>query len=239
MKPFSISHWALSVALFTGLCVALPPPGSRAVARVVASAEAQPNQLDTVRRVRAKYPTPLGASHWVFLVDVAQQTGTLLFRKDGGDHVLVPALNRFVSLDVVGRGALGNNWADILGDAEGAAIASWDVHPNAAGEYLDVTGIALPGTPQPPQPPTGGITRAELDLAIATLGNTLRGEVGGLLVPVGERLDALERRPTVDPAALKAAIEAALLTYEASGNTSRAGVLPHSHTATLQLRKRQ
>jgi len=113
------------------------------------------NQIETVRRVRAKYPTPLGARHWEFMVEVAQATGTLLYRKDGGDHVLIPALNRYVSLDVVGRGALGDNWADILGDAEGAAVPAWDVHPNAAGEYLDVSGIALPGTPAPvpaPQP---------------------------------------------------------------------------------------
>lgn len=112
-----------------------------------------PMSLSIVQRVRAKYPTPLGARHWEFLVDVAQQTGTLLFHKDGGTHIFVPPLGKNVSQDIVGRGVLGDVWVDILGDAEGQAIPTWDAHPNAGGEYLDVSGIELPGNPPPPPPP--------------------------------------------------------------------------------------
>jgi hypothetical protein len=124
--------------------------------------------LGIVQRVRRKYPTPLGARHWEFLVDVAQQTGTLLYKKDGGTRIFVPPLGQTVSQDIVGRGTLGDNWADILGDAEGAAVPSWDVHPNAAGTYLDVAGIALPGEPQPPQPPATDCPKrvAQLEAAL-------------------------------------------------------------------------
>lgn len=118
------------------------------------------SQLDTVQRIRATYPTPLGARHWEFLVEVCHATGAQLFRKDFGDHVLIPALNVYVSMDVIGRGALGDVWVDILGDAEGAAIPTWDAHPNAAGTYVDVSRVVLPGTPLPPPvdtPPAGDV----------------------------------------------------------------------------------
>jgi len=140
--------------------------------------------LGVNKRVRAKYPlanpggAPLGADHWVYLVDLAQQTGTLLFQKDGGDHVFVPPLGKNVSLDVVGRGSLGDNWADVLGDAEGQAVPTWDQHPNAAGTYLDVSGIALPGEPQPPiEPPTGNLEqRVEaLEAAMAAIHRSTAG----------------------------------------------------------------
>lgn len=110
------------------------------------------NHLATVQRIRATYPTPLGARHWEFLVEVCQATGARLFRKDGGDHCWVPPLNRFVSLDVIGRGALGDVWVDILGDAEGLAVAAWDAHQGAGGEFLDVSGIVLPGHAPAPSP---------------------------------------------------------------------------------------
>lgn len=124
------------------------------------------------------YPTPLGARHWEFLVEVAQWFGAKLFRKDGGDHVWVPALNHFVSQDTIGQGDLGNVWVDILGDGEGAAVPTWDAHPNAAGEYLDVSGIVLPGatpvpvpapTPTPPPAPTPTPTPDDLPARVQAL----------------------------------------------------------------------
>lgn len=115
----------------------------------------QPSQKDTVERVRAKYPTPLGARHWEFLVDVAQATGAKLFRKDGGDRVHIPVLGLSVSQDIVILPAT-RQWVDILGDAENTATPAWAVHENAGEpeKWIDVSGIKLPGaTPDPVKPP--------------------------------------------------------------------------------------
>ncbi len=135
--------------------------------------------LGIVQRVRAKYPTPLGARHWEFLVDLAQQAGVLLYEKPGGAHVLIPPLNVFVSMDVVGRGAIGDNWADTLRDAEGAAIPIWDQHPNAAGNYINVDAVVLPGQPGPgPTPPPTGQCEArvaELEDALRQIRNIAAG----------------------------------------------------------------
>lgn len=116
------------------------------------------------QRVRAKYPTPLGARHWEYLVDFAQQAGVQLYRKDGGAHVLIPPLNVNVSMDVVGRGSMGNHWADTLSDAEGAARPIWSVGDSPAdGTYIDVSGVALPGQPGPgPTPPPSGQCEARV-----------------------------------------------------------------------------
>lgn len=107
--------------------------------------------LGIVQRVRAKYPTPLGARHWEFLVDVAQQTGTQLFRKEDDNSAKIPALGKRVSLDIIGRGTLGNRWADILAHSEGTADPVFQLQDTPAdGEYVDVSGVALPGAPAPP-----------------------------------------------------------------------------------------
>jgi hypothetical protein len=117
------------------------------------------DNLDIIRQIRADYPTPLGARHWEFLVEVAQTLGVQLFRKEDSNSVLIPALMKRVSLDVIGRGTLGNRWVDILQDSEGLAIPVWQEHDFAAGEYVDVRDVELPGAqpvPVPvPEPPTG------------------------------------------------------------------------------------
>lgn len=147
-----------------------------------------PNQLETVQRVRAKYPTPLGTRHWEFLVELAQATGAQLYRKEAGDNVLIPPLGKRVSMDVIGRGTLGDVWVDVLGDAEGSAVPAWDAHPNAAGEYVDVSGIVLPGAPGPVTGPVPGPvpgptpTPAPVPLPV---------DLSAIL----KRLDALEARP--------------------------------------------
>jgi hypothetical protein len=138
--PFDLSAPRVNLR---GIVVPPPPPEDPPVA----------DNLETVKRVRAKYPTPLGARHWEFLVELAQATGAWLYRKEAGDNCLIPALGKRVSLDVIGRGTLGDVWVDVLGDAEGAAIPTWDEHPNAAGEYVDVRAVQLPGDPLPPPPP--------------------------------------------------------------------------------------
>ena len=109
--------------------------------------------LQIIRDIRKDYPTPLGARHWEFLVEVAQATGTLLFRKESGDRVLIPALGKSVNQNIIGRGTLGNRWADILGDAETLATPTFDIGPTPAdGEYVDVSQVELPGEPPNPGP---------------------------------------------------------------------------------------
>jgi len=129
------------------------------------------------QRVRAKYPTPLGSRHWEFLVDLAQQTGTLLYEKPGGAHVLIPPLNVFVSMDVIGRGVLGDVWVDTLRDAEGQAVPIWDAHPNAGGTYIDVRGVVLPGTPGTGPGPGGQCEArvAELEAAVRQIRDIAAG----------------------------------------------------------------
>lgn len=144
--------------------------------------------LSIIKLVRAKYPTPLGSKHWMFLVDVAQKTDTLLFRKEGGTNVLIPSLGLHVSGDIIGRGSLGNAWADILGDADGAATPTFNLTPGAGGEYVDVSGVTLEdaGDPPPPPPPPDKslsdrvsflenlikVQQLRLDMQDSTIGNT-------------------------------------------------------------------
>jgi hypothetical protein len=131
-------------------------------------------QQSVVASIRAKYPTPLGEQHARFLVEVAQATGAQLFEKPSGDHVFVPQIGKFVSLDVIGRGRLGDVWVDILGDAEGAAVPTWDAHAGAAGTYLDVSGIALDPTTPPPPPPPPGADLAAIAVRLDRLESTLK-----------------------------------------------------------------
>jgi hypothetical protein len=117
--------------------------------------------LQIIRDIRQDYPTPLGTRHWEFLVEVAQATGTQLYRKEDDNSVLIPSLRKRVSLDVIGRGSLGNRWADILQDSEGQAIPTFQVQDGADGEYVDVSQVELPGdlppAPLPPDPPPGDL----------------------------------------------------------------------------------
>jgi hypothetical protein len=120
--------------------------------------------LETNKRVRAKYPrsnpggSPLGGDHAAYLVDLAQQTGTLLYEKKDSNSVAIPGTGTTVSLDVVGRGTMGDNWADVLQDSEGQAVPIWNVTAGAAGTYIDVSGIPIPGEPGT-IPPVGNTHR--------------------------------------------------------------------------------
>lgn len=107
------------------------------------------NQLSTIQRVRAKYPTPLGAQHPTFLIEAAQATGAKLLRKDAGTHVTLPnGIN--VSQDIL---MFLDQGVDILSDGEGTAIPTWQEKGTIAGEYIDVSGLSVPGTPPPTTPP--------------------------------------------------------------------------------------
>ena len=120
-----------------------------------------PNQLATVQRVRAKYPTPLGDQHGAFLIELAQAVGGFLYKKPGGDHTTLPD-GTPVSLDIViVKAADGPWWVDVLGDAEVNAVPAWDAHPNAEHpeNFVDVSGFGAPAPkpetkPDPkPEPP--------------------------------------------------------------------------------------
>jgi hypothetical protein len=116
------------------------------------------------------YPTPLGARHWEFLVEVAQWTETQLYRKEDSNSVLIPALGKRVSLDVIGRGSLGNRWADILQDSEGQANPVFQLADTPAnGEYVDVSRVVLPGAPPPVPVPVPTPTPTPTPPPVSTL----------------------------------------------------------------------
>lgn len=154
-----------------------------------------------VEDVRAKYPrrNPGGApipveEAWMPVVEIAQLTGTLVFRKDAGDdssHTFIPAgLLRaypngvWISRTIVGKGALGNTWRKVFGDGEGAASPIWRLGDTPAdGEYIDVREIALSANPhplppdeKPQEPPAGDLTArvAALEAFVARLQAAVR-----------------------------------------------------------------
>lgn len=106
-----------------------------------------PNQLPTVQRIRAKYPTPLAAQHANFLIEVGVATGAKLLRKEAGTNVLLPNGMR-CSQDIL---MFDGEGVDILSDGEGAAIASWQEKGPIAGEYIDPKQFVV--TPPPVEPP--------------------------------------------------------------------------------------
>ena len=110
-------------------------------------------ELDIVKQVRAKYPTPLGGQHAAFLLDCAKTLGkgAGLLRKDSGTNILLPDGVR-VAQDIIcyptGR------IFDILRDGEGAAEPTWgeaNGSPVEASRYYAVG--ATPPPPPPPDPP--------------------------------------------------------------------------------------
>jgi hypothetical protein len=188
-----------------------------------------PNQLGVVQRVRAKYPTPLGAQHGTFLIEVAQMTGGKLFRKDGGDHTTLPnGIN--VSLDILIIDSVSPPWwVDILGDAEVAAVPAWDAHPNAGEpeKFYDVSSLVLPVPSQPPaQPPSAPpqqppATPVDLGpfLARLTAAEASVDALGALVLKLTESVDALKNAPPKK--------------YRATGRTSQDYYHSHSINVTL------
>jgi hypothetical protein len=80
-------------------------------------------QLDVVQRIRREYPTPLGATHGKFLVEVACQTNKGLLRKDGGTHITLADGTNVAQDIVMDRDGV---HYDILGDGENLAIPAWN-----------------------------------------------------------------------------------------------------------------
>lgn len=113
--------------------------------------------VEVVRRVRVKYPTPLGERHGEFLIEVARALGggAGLLKKTSGTKVRLPApFNQDVSQDVVVyKTSEGAVHYDILRDGEGDAEPVWNlVGPVDPTRYLDVSAGSVPDVPAPPLP---------------------------------------------------------------------------------------
>jgi hypothetical protein len=156
-----------------------PPPPPPPQPKPEPSPVSHPNNTATIEHIRAKYPTPLGATHPTFLIEVAQTLGVLLFKKDGGSHVTLPnGVN--VSQDIV-LYPDDHEGFDILGDAEGAATPGWSSKGTMVGEFVDVSGLSTGGSEPGPKPSptpspatTFGAAAAALELAIANLTRTVQ-----------------------------------------------------------------
>lgn len=126
--------------------------------------------LQIVQEVRAKYPTPLGAQHGLFLLEVAGRLGKGLLKKNGGSFITLPDGTR-VSQDCVMQ-PNGKHW-DILFDGENAAQPRYDLLTNPDGtpfltdpaNYYAVADVPAPAPvpdpvpvpPAPVPPPAAGI----------------------------------------------------------------------------------
>lgn len=158
-----------------------------------------PNHLEDVKRIRAKYDTPLGARHWQFLVELAQAIGARLFRKDGGTNILIPALNVHVSQDIIvmpnGEGF------DVLGDGEGAATPGWDSKGQMTGEFVDVSGVKLDDSPV-----VGGeVVTVPTTNTFANAATILEARIASIAAAVDALkavVNELKNRPVVKPEAV-------------------------------------
>jgi hypothetical protein len=153
--------------------------------------------LQIVQQTRAKYPTPLGASHPAFLLDLITALGPAygLLRKDGGTHIVLPDGTR-VSQDVISDRA--GIQTDVLADGEGQAVPTWiGVDP---GHYTpDPSRFYRPAVivdpPQPePEPPTS---------------SDLEARVAALEAAYGELATAVNEAKRIALAAMDAASQAA------------------------------
>lgn len=181
-----------------------------------------PDQTATITRIRAKYPTPLGAQHAAFLIEVAKALGVFLFRKDSGTHVTLPnGVN--VSQDIIVYAD--REGFDILGDAEGAATPTWGPKGQMVGELVDVSGLGGVTPPTDP-PPQSDIDKLKEQIAYL-LDRQGKSEaaifaINASISDLIQRITALEQKPTPVPQ---------LPTLKVKGNTSRAW--GHSHSIDL------
>jgi uncharacterized coiled-coil protein SlyX len=160
---------------------------------------------EVVASIRAKYPTPLGASHALFLLEVAATLKGGLLKKTGGTVVRLPddttvAQDIFCEPPVSGVCVC---W-DILKDGEGVAEPVW----NRSDDQPEVRYYAVtPGPGPDPKPPPD----SELDARVIALeahaarqdvlnaGQAARNhdvdeKIRTLALAMAERLDALDER---------------------------------------------
>lgn len=111
--------------------------------------------VEIVESVRVKYPTPLGATHGAFLVELARTLGggAGLLAKDWGTFVRLPD-GRGVAQDIICYLVPGGaTHFDCLGDGEGAAIPTWhEIGPIDPARYVDVGATPIPEPPAPVPP---------------------------------------------------------------------------------------
>lgn len=248
--------WLLVAALLVSL--ALPPPAHGGVAPSSPSAQERqaPNAQGTVAAVIAAHPE-IDACDEVrrgAIVDYAAQRlnarglvvwGRKSRGRPNGTVAVNPNTDGLTYLRSDGRFEIYDAIAGKTPSSP-ACGATWEGYgpfsPGENGYWAPPQLGPETGTgPTPTPTPAGGVTRAELDAAIAKLANDLRIEIGALLVHVGDRLEALEARPPLDLPGLQAAIETALANYEVAGSTSSKGLGPlaHSHTVKLALTKKR
>jgi hypothetical protein len=122
--------------------------------------------LQIVRKIRAKYPTPLGSQHAAFLVELARAIpGAGLLKKTSGTRIKLPKpWNVEVSQDIICFYDPKTDTAthyDVLKDGEGEAKPTWNlIGPIDGLRYVDVSAGPAP-TPTPPAPPSPGDSLAK------------------------------------------------------------------------------
>lgn len=126
-----------------------------------------PENVEIVKSVRDKYPTPLGAQHAACLMEIARTLGNKagLLRKESGTFIETPVGK--VAQDIICYPS-GDHY-DVLGDAENTATPGWSyvglVDP---ARYVAVSAQPEPGptptpTPTPIPSPGGDVQKAMLE----------------------------------------------------------------------------
>lgn len=148
--------------------------------------------LTIVASIRAKYPTPLGAEHPTFLLEVARALRLGLVIKNQGTRITLPD-GTTVSQDVV-MNAAGTAW-DILADGEGAATPVFNaIEPIDPTRYYPVQAQAMPAPEVPQEPPQEPPpVTADYSKEFAELQDTLRSIVS-VLELVEARLTQVENK---------------------------------------------
>lgn len=159
--------------------------------------------LGVVQSVRAKYPTPLGAQHAAFLLEVAAALNLGLLKKSGGTFIVLPDGTKVSQDCVMERNGV---HYDILFDGENKAEPRFD-RVNIEGtdqpfltDPNNYYAVAASPTPQPtPEPPTDLkpiiAELASLNRSIAVLNAAFDKEIARL----DGRINAIPPPPVLPP----------------------------------------
>jgi hypothetical protein len=179
------------------------------------------SELDIVKAVRAKYPTPLGATHGMCLIEIAATigNGAGLYKKDYGTFVVLRDGTK-VSQDIIAyRDGTGY---DCLGSGETDATPQWNkigsLLDDIATRYYAINQSPPPDPPPGPPPSVEYVTRKDFDAAISLVRHDL-----------DTRIEALTQTVTRLAARIEAAHTELARPLVIDGNTDRAGVSILSH----------